>query len=152
MEVFRLSRKKYSRYLSGDGAAIGGGRWNSIGTELVYTASNRSLAMAEVAVHLALPAVPEDFLMLKIGIPDDVSVQTVKDEDLPIDWRVFPYSSSSQIIGDRFVIQGKDLVLRVPSAVTRGDYNLLINPRHREFQRVRIVDREEFPFDRRLIR
>lgn len=151
MEVFRLSRKKYSRHLSGEGASIGGGRWNSIGIELVYTSSNRSLAMAEVAVHLALASVPEDFLMLAINIPASISVQTVSADDLPFDWQIFPYSPASQTIGDRFVAEGKYCVLRVPSAITRGDHNYLINPRHRQFETIRITGIDEFPFDTRLI-
>jgi RES domain-containing protein len=152
MEVFRLSREKYSRQLSGEGTAIGGGRWDSIGTELVYTASNRSLAMAEVAVHLALASVPEDFLMLTINVPASVSVQMVSEDDLPFDWQVFPYAPASQTIGDRFIAEGKYCVLRVPSAVTRGDYNFLINPHHRQFEKIKITGFDEFPFDRRLIR
>lgn len=52
MQVFRLSRKKYADVLSGQGAAIRGARWNSKGTEVIYTAENRSLAMAEVLIHL----------------------------------------------------------------------------------------------------
>ena len=60
MEVFRLSRDRYARTLSGEGAARAGGRWNSPGVEMVYTAGNRSLAMAEVAVHLSLAMLPED--------------------------------------------------------------------------------------------
>jgi RES domain-containing protein len=46
MELFRLCREKYIKPLSGKGAAIKGARWNSVGVELIYTASNRSLAMA----------------------------------------------------------------------------------------------------------
>jgi len=51
VEVYRLSRGKYARPLSGKGASIYGARWNSPGIELIYTAANRSLAMAEVFVH-----------------------------------------------------------------------------------------------------
>jgi RES domain-containing protein len=54
MKVFRLSREKYATPLSGEGAAKYGTRWNPIGISLIYTAQNRSLAMAEVAVHLTL--------------------------------------------------------------------------------------------------
>ena len=46
MEVFRLTRTKFYTSLSGKGAAEKGARWNSIGLELIYTAANRSLAMA----------------------------------------------------------------------------------------------------------
>ncbi|MBA2407387.1 MAG: RES family NAD+ phosphorylase, partial [Chitinophagales bacterium] len=54
MEVYRLSRQKFAGSLSGKGAAIKGARWNSAGVELIYTSANRSLAMAEIAVHFSL--------------------------------------------------------------------------------------------------
>jgi len=74
MEVFRLSREKFASILSGKGAAIKGARWNSMGVELIYCASNRSLAMAEVAVHFSLATLPNDFVMLTIFIPDTVLI------------------------------------------------------------------------------
>lgn len=52
--AYRLARKKYPVELSGRGAALRGARWNSPGTEIIYTARNRALAMAEVAVHLTI--------------------------------------------------------------------------------------------------
>jgi|GEM_PF-4099468 len=36
MEVFRLAGKKYSKILTGAGAAINGARWNSKGIEIIY--------------------------------------------------------------------------------------------------------------------
>ena len=51
MKVFRISRGKYATPLSGEGAAKYGARWNPVGIALIYTAQNRALAMAEVAVH-----------------------------------------------------------------------------------------------------
>ena len=68
MQAFRLSREKFASPLSGKGAAIKGARWNSIGVELIYTASNRSLAMAEVAVHFTLATIPDDYMMVTIFI------------------------------------------------------------------------------------
>jgi RES domain-containing protein len=152
MEVYRLSRARFAESLSGKGAALKGARWNSIGVELVYTASNRSLAMAEVAVHLTLATLPDDYRMITIFLPDNISLQKLKDTDLPKDWNVFPHPSTTQIIGDQFVAENKFCVLQTPSAVTEGDYNLLINPRHKDFQKVKIVDVVKFPFDRRIFK
>jgi hypothetical protein len=42
--------------------------------------------------------------------------------------------------------------LKVPSATTKGDHNLLINPFHPEFKEIKIVAVEPFPFDNRLFR
>lgn len=152
MEAFRLSRQKYAAPLSGIGAAIKGARWNSIGVELIYAASNRSLAMAEVRVHLTLATIPTDYVMLTIYLPNDVSTQKLTEADLPIDWNSFPHSVSTQAIGDKFVADNKYCVLQTPSAVTSGDFNLLINPHHSEFLKIKILEIEKFQFDERLFK
>lgn len=152
MEVFRLSKKQYAGSLSGIGAAMYGARWNSKGTELIYTATNRSLAMAEVAVHFSLATMPKDYLMLTIFIPDKIAIQHLPEEKLPIGWNTFPHPHNSKVFGDDFVREGKYCLFKVPSAVTLGDYNMLINPHHPEFQEIKIVEAVPFPFDRRLFR
>src|ERR1051325_7166911 len=107
MEVYRLARGKFSNFLSGKGAAIKGGRWNSIGVELIYTAANRSLAMAEIAVHFTLATLPGDYMMGTIFILDDISLQKLTIADLPKDWNTFPHPSTTQITGDKFVSDNK---------------------------------------------
>lgn len=150
MVVFRLVRKKFSSSLSGKGAALRGARWNSIGVELIYTAGNRSLAMAEVAVHLTLASLPADYLMMSISIPDDVEIASVSVNDLPGNWNAFPHPLSTQQIGDAFAADANYAVLRIPSVVTQGDFNYLINPKHPDFSRIKVVSLVKFPFDRRL--
>jgi RES domain-containing protein len=152
MEVYRLSREKFAGSLSGKGAAISGARWNSIGVEMIYTAANRSLAMAEVAVHFSLATIPGDYMMTTIFIPDDISLQKLNTTDLPLDWNSFPPPSTTQAIGDKFIYDNKSGVLQIPSAVTQGDYNLLLNPNHPDFKRVKILLTERFPFDKRIFR
>jgi len=152
MEAYRLCREKFSTKLSGIGAAMKGARWNSIGVEMIYTASNRSLAMAEVAVHLSLATLPEDYMMMTIHIPDDISMKRLNVGDLPIDWNKFPHPSTTQSIGDRFISENLHCVLQIPSSVTEGDYNLLINPHHIEFKRIKILDIKKFIFDQRLFK
>jgi len=152
MEVYRLSRELYAVTLSGKGAALKGARWNSVGVEMIYTAGNRSLAMAEVAVHFTLATLPSDYMMLTIFIPDNISLEKAAISTLPADWNVFPHPASTQSIGDRFILNAKSCVLQVPSAVTKGDYNLLINPNHPEFKRIKILETEKFPFDERIFR
>ena len=150
MEVFRLAREQHSHVLSGAGAAIKGARWNSAGVELISTASNRSLAMAEVAVHFTLATLPIDYVMMTIFIPDSISIARLNQNDLPPHWNVFPHPQSTQKIGDRFVRENKYCVLQIPSAVTKGDFNLLINPYHPEFSSIKIISVEKFPFDNRI--
>lgn len=150
MEVFRLARERYAGNFSGIGAALRGARWNSVGVELIYTACNRSLAMAEVAVHLTLATMPKDFQMVTIGIPDNIKLLQLEINDLPNNWNAFPHLRSTQLIGDQFVREGAYCLLRLPSVFTKGDYNVLINPFHVDFKRIQIIDAEPFPFDKRI--
>ncbi len=152
MEVYRLSREIHGRTLSGIGAALQGGRWNSKGTEIIYTAANRSLAMAEVVVHISIGNLPAGFMMMTIDIPDDVSMKEMNVDQLPLHWNQFPPLKETQRYGDQFISAGTACVLKVPSAVTKGDFNFLINPAHPEFKKITIAVFDPFPFDNRLFK
>lgn len=152
MNVFHLAREKFASPLSGIGAALKGARWNPIGIELIYTAQNRSLAMAEVAVHFTLATLPEDYMMVTINIPDEIECKQLTEADLPLDWNEFPHPISTQKIGREFVYENKYCALFIPSAVTQGDFNVLINPNHADFHKITIVKNEKFPFDKRIFK
>ena len=153
MIVYRLTRKKYLRTLSGKGAAKKGARWNSPGTELIYTAQNRSLAMAEIAVHFSISTLPSDYYMVEVEIPDSLKIKKVHISKLPKDWKEWnPYSKRTQSIGDNFVVENKFCLMQVPSAVTKGDFNILINPKHTDFKNVKIKIKTPFPFDDRIFK
>ena len=152
MDAFRLARKKYPIELSGKGASIAGARWNSKGTEIIYCAQSRALAMAEVVVHLSLATLPSDFVMLKINIPDDITIETIEVSQLESNWSVFPSGFSTQLLGDDFVRRNEACVLKVPSAVVQGDFNFLINPHHRDFEKIKITEQIDFPFDKRIFK
>jgi len=110
------------------------------------------LAMAEVAVHLSLSILPKDYVMVEIDIPSYTSIATLSKEDLPDNWSSFPHILDTQQIGDVFVSERKNCVLKVPLAVVPGDFNFLINPHHPDFSAIRIVGQEDFPFDQRLFK
>ncbi len=150
MELYRLTPNKYGRVLSGRGAALSGARWNSAGTEMIYTSSSRSLAMAEVLVHLTLVDMPVNFMMMTITVPDHLRYLEILPKDLPAGWNQFPLSKTTQKIGDKFISGEKSCLLKVPSVVTKGDFNYLINPAHPEFASIIITGYEPFPFDNRL--
>ena len=153
MIVYRLTRKKYLRTLSGKGAAKKGARWNSPGTELIYTAQNRSLAMAEIAVHFSISTLPSDYYMVEVEIPDSLKIKKVHISKLPKDWKEWnPYSKRTQSIGDNFVVENKFCLMQVPSAVTKDDFNILINPKHTDFKNVKIKIKTPFPFDDRIFK
>jgi RES domain-containing protein len=150
MDVFRLTSQQFAYSLSGKGAALYGARWNSIGVEVFYAAANRSLAMAEVAVHFTLATLPKNFMMVTIHIPDEIEIFKINNSILPANWNTFPHPQSTQQIGDQFITENKYCVMQIPSVVTKGDYNLLINPKHPLFETIQIIEVEKFPFDSRV--
>lgn len=152
MKVYRLTKRKYSGSLDGTGAANSNNRWNSKGTEIIYTSESRALALAEVAVHLPLHLLPESYVIMEILIPDDIGISNCHTNALPQVWNGYPYCSGTQEIGDQFIQKNQNAVLKVPSAVVPGDFNFLINPHHRSFKKIRVLDVTDFLFDRRLFR
>jgi RES domain-containing protein len=152
MIIFRLSREKYKDTLSGYGASLNGQRWNSKGTEVIYAAESRALATSEVAVHIPLGILPKDYYMVEIDVPDDIKVNSIQTEQLPASWNSIPHRPTTQKIGDELVRENVYAVLKVPSAVILGDFNFIINPRHSDFGRIKILKSMPFPFDPRLLR
>ena len=150
MTVYRLCKAEYAGNLSGEGARKFGGRWNSKGIAMVYTAESRALATTELAVHLPLGIMPKGYVMVNIEIPEFVRISELEIKKLPVNWKSFPYSSSTQEIGDAFIREQLAAVLKAPSAVVPGDFNYLLNPAHNEFMYIRVIETEPYGFDERL--
>jgi RES domain-containing protein len=151
MIVYRLSKGKYYQDLSGKGAELYGGRWNSKGIAMLYTSQSRALAFAEVAIHIPVGIVPKDYFLISISVPDTAGIFKLADTEMPPDWRPNPHSDSTQKIGDQFIVESKYLVMQVPSAIVPGDFNFLINPNHSQIKEVTIDNVEPFEFDSRFV-
>lgn len=150
MRVFRLSKGKYKNVLSGVRASLYGQRWNSKGTEIIYSASSRALAAWEVAVHVSLNVLPKDYYMIEIEIPGDTSITEISEGDLPQDWNSIPDQGLCRVFGDEFIENNEFAVMKVPSVSVKGDFNYLINSFHEDFKRVSIISAKLFPFDPRI--
>ncbi|MCC8425198.1 RES family NAD+ phosphorylase [Mucilaginibacter sp. UR6-11] len=151
MIVYRLSGQAFINDLSGYGAEKTGGRWNSKGIPVLYTAASRALAVVEIAVHVPLGIIPTNYFIAAIDIPENDIVKTGI-SDLPANWNRNPFIKATQLIGDEFIKNNKHLVLQVPSASVSGDFNYLINPRHSDFNKVKLKSIDPFVFDARLFR
>ncbi|MES2702832.1 MAG: RES family NAD+ phosphorylase [Bacteroidota bacterium] len=148
MIVYRIGSCPYIDDLSGKGAALYGGRWNSKDTYMLYVAQSSALALLETVVHIGkIP--PVGFCMATIEVPDN-SVAVYPAETLPDNWYGSPPPDYLKAIGDRFITEGRHLALKVPSVVMTEEYNYLINPAHKDFVKVKIVARRAVRLDERL--
>ena len=150
MIVYRLGNEKYKDDLSGKGAEKAGARWNSKGHALVYASESRALCTTEIAVRTPLGNLPVNYHLTSIEIPSTIEIPEIKISDLPPDWKSIPHPNSTQLIGDKFIADGKYLVIKVPSAVVQGDFNFLINPAHKLIAKIKVIKTELFEFDERL--
>lgn len=151
MIVYRLSKQAYINDLSGAGSERTGGRWNSKGIAVLYTAASRALAVVEIAVHIPLGIIPINYHMATIELPDN-NIFKVDNNSLPANWHTNPFTKATQNIGDDFIINNRHLVMQVPSATVIGDHNYLINPRHPDFKKVKVQSTSPFEFDLRLFK
>ncbi|RIA46310.1 RES domain-containing protein [Hephaestia caeni] len=144
MIVYRLCKKAHVA-LDGEGARLWGGRWNSPGRPMVYTAATPSLAVLEVLVHLDLPGelLPDDLRLLTIEIPETVTIHKL--DPSPAD------SNACLSAGDGFLKAGDALALLVRSVVVPQEWNTLLNVRHAEMGHVKILCDEPFRLDPRLM-
>jgi RES domain-containing protein len=150
--AFRITQSRYaSTAFDGEGARLNGGRWNSVGTRMVYTASSLSLATLELLVHT------EDVSTLDgrytvIPIKFDMSlVHTIDITSLPAGWNQPETISDTQILGDRWIQSMSSVLLEVPSVVTQDESNFLVNPGHPEFSKIAIGRGFVLKLDPRLL-
>ncbi len=152
MRVYRVSKTKYAHDLSGEGARRLGGRWNSKGTSVLYTACNSSLAILEKLVHIPPFILPKDLKIIVLEIPDTIILDNTIVDDLPSNWISRSEHPKILAIGDQFILDKKYVGLRVPSAINILDQNILLNPAHPDFKDIKIIDELPIDFDRRLLR
>lgn len=148
MIIYRLATERYADDISGTGAKLMGGRWNTPGIPVLYTAENISLAVLEIVVNADRRFIPPAYQLLKLSLPDAVEVSAISKEKLKQGWKDdFEYS---QWIGSEFLRQNKHLAIKVPSAVVDEEHNYLFNPNHSDFKKLKIVSKSHFKFDHRL--
>lgn len=144
-----MCRRPYAAF-DGAGARQAGGRWNHRGVAVVYTSATLSLAALEYYVHLDPVDSPTDLVAIPADIPDTVARSEIGTDSLPPSWRDYPAPDDLAELGTAWVRAGSTAVLVVPSALVPRERNLLLNPAHPDFRRVRLGAPEPFSFDPRM--
>jgi RES domain-containing protein len=150
MKVYRITNTIYKDDISGSGAALFGARWNTKGFPLLYTSTHISLAALEMLVNILFSEVSNKYSLLTLQLPDNLYKEAIELKQLKNNWQ---YDVSySQFIGTEFCKTKKTLALNVPSAVIAEERNILINPKHPDFKKIKIITSNEFIFDKRLFK
>ena len=149
--VWRITPARHAGHaFDGEGARLWGGRWNHPGTALIYCSSALSLAVLEYFVHLEPGLASGDLVAIPAEIPGSLERSDIHASSLPADWRTYPAPESVKDLGTVWVRSGRTAVLRVPSVVIPREANVLLDPAHPGFAKIRIGIPEPFSFDPRM--
>jgi RES domain-containing protein len=134
----------------GEGARRYGGRWNSIGTPMVYTSDYLATAVLELIVNMIdYSAVFKKYNRIAVEIPSRL-ITELDLEKLPVNWQDSPPPATTRMMGDNWIRDQVSAVLKAPSAILPQHYSYLINPHHPDFSKIKIDKPRPFKFDPRL--
>jgi len=138
--------------LDGRGGLHASARWHSQGHAVVYLATSPAGALVEVLVHLEFDPqrLPASYRMLKAEAPDEAQPRRINAASLPNNWRHDLVLTRS--LGDEWLTARQSALLEVPSAILPETFNLLLNPRHADAQRIAVLWHQPFPYDRRFFK
>lgn len=152
MKAWRIVLRKFGRNrqaafggLSGFSA---GGRWHSAGRHLDYAAESLSLAILERVVHYKRFDALEPHILYALDIPDS-TIERISTP--PQGWDAEDPQPGAQAIGNTWCDDEKSPALLVPSAVTPGEHNLMVNSHHPDWRWDWVISGPQaFAFDARL--
>ncbi len=147
MRAWRLTASLHPP-LTGEGAALRGGRWNSVGTAVIYASSYLSLALVELLVHVDSLDLPGNLIAYELEFPD-IRLEQLERPRLPQEWR--NDLRVTRALGDEWAESARSMALGVPSTVVAQESNILLNPGHLRFTDVKVLIEEPFHLDPRLV-
>ena len=85
-----------------------------------------------------------------VDVPDNVA--EIDTDTLPQNWESYDDQYFLKRIGDNFLQKKEKLLLKVPSAIVKEEFNFLFNPLQHRATEAKISSIETFTFDVRLLK
>lgn len=151
MILWRLTPARHVRKaLTGEGAAIRGGRWNSRGMKAVYASVDPATTVLEALTTFEPALAPlGGYRLLKLVVPENAEIVEPASRDLPAQWASWQNPDATRAHGDAFLKSGRGMVLIVPSVVLPQAKNAIINPAHPQARDIVVAESTAFEFDPR---
>lgn len=138
--------------MTGAGAKITGGRWNRLGTAVMYCASSIALACLETIVHLNAAGLPLNRYLVRIDIPETTwrAAIVLTAVTAPIGWDAIPAGKVSLDEGENWLAAGAAALMLVPSIIVPEEHNVLINPAHPDAAAISATKIRRWLYDPRI--
>lgn len=148
MILYHLEKWKYRNVWPPEGTLHAEGRWNKPGQWIIYTSP--SIALAKLEILANENNLPIKRVCMVIEVPDKSRIYKVEAKGLSDNWESMPYPAELARNTAKILDKGH-LIIRVPSAQSKREYNYLLNVRHPDFYKlVKLKEVFEEPFDKRL--
>jgi RES domain-containing protein len=90
-------------------------------------------------------------MCLSILIPGNAGVTNISLKELPQNFANEKRIAITKEIGNKWYKANNHLLLQTPSVIIPSENNFMINTMHDDFKKIKIVGKDEFKFDERLI-
>ena len=115
---------------------------------MVNCGASRALCQLEKRVHCN-GAAPKNMALFRLELPGDAVLLDAFTLGLAAHWR--EHQAITQNLGMQWLESGQSLGLWVPSYIEPREHNLLLNPAHADYARIKLVaEKTPFVFDPRL--
>ncbi|MCA1854966.1 RES family NAD+ phosphorylase [Massilia oculi] len=149
MRSWRIAERDVALDRSCEGARKSGGHWHAEGCPALYAAMTVELAVLEKFVHAE--GDQQDLVLVAVDLPDDPALGLdVARDALPDGWDDLDDGGSAAEFGTAFLQQRHHLYMRVPSVIVGEGGNLVINPAHPAYARVKLSIARSYRFDPRM--
>ena len=137
--------------VSGKGAELSGGRWNAVGTPMLYTSPTIAMVCLETIVHLdGSKSLPMNRYLVRFDVPDEVWAQlTTIDAASNVGWDAVPAGKVSIDWGTKWCAGLTSALVLVPSVVVPEEFNVLVNPRHTDAYKLKATKIRKWTYDPR---
>ena len=147
MLVYRIANERFINELSGKGAELAGGRWNPKGRPALYASSSLALCICEILVHSDKDIPPGNMRFAELFVPDKLVSDKYFSKDC---------LECSVQKGTEWLRENSSLAIKVPSALLPNnyskDFNIVINPNHKDMPLIKIQGIYPLEFDARLFK
>jgi RES domain-containing protein len=151
MELYRITQEQFAEDLSGNGSRLFGGRWNSEGYFALYASSTRSMALLEILAHTPAKMLDvKNYQLITLSVPDSGGIEKILLSTLPKFWDAPDTRSFTKKMGDKFLNERSKLLLQVPCVLMPEEVNYVINPLHKDMNKVKITHSRRIYFDKRV--